>query len=206
MKVIKQRFVIDESISMSSQQHVVISGFNEQLDTMRKEETQQGVKYLVSLTKFSDTVTLVFKDLPLEKVQHLTTETYSPQGSTALLDAIGQTIDTALPGETDVVVTIFTDGQENASRQWKTVTIKTLIELRQKDNKWGFVFFGANQDAWTEAQNLGIANAVNYTMQNTGAAFTAMNCVRSAYTMSAVKGDYNVSNLTANVNLDELTK
>jgi hypothetical protein len=206
MKTIKQKFVIDESGSMAEQQNTIISGFNEQLDTMKMEEKDQGIRYLVTLVKFSDNVTVLFKDKPLADVPRFDKETYSPNGWTALYDAIGSTIDTATLGETDTIVTIMTDGHDNKSKKWKKNTIKTLIELRQNENKWGFVFFGADQNAWEEASSIGVANAVNYTASNTGAAIGAMSAVRSCYVSESSSGNYNVCNLTSTVNTADLVK
>ena len=206
MKTIKQKFILDESGSMNVQRDTVISGFNEQIETMKQEEISNNISYLVSLTKFNDRVTVVYKDLPLNKILPLTYETYCPNGWTALYDAIGSTIDTAMLGETDTVVTIFTDGQENKSKTWKKVGIKTLIDLRQNENKWGFIYFGANQDAWQEASSLGMANAVNYTTSNTGAAIYAMSMCRSDYVTTENSGTYDVCNLTSTVNTDDLVK
>jgi hypothetical protein len=157
-KVIKQKFILDESGSMAPQQQTIISGFNEQIETMKKEEREQGIKYLVTLIKFADKAEIVFQDKPLEAVPQLTEETYSPGGWTALYDAIGLAISKAAPGETDNIVTIMTDGHENRSQKWNKGKIKVLIELRQRENKWGFVYFGANQDAWNEATSLGVSN------------------------------------------------
>lgn len=208
MKTIKQKFIIDESGSMSSQKATIINGFNEQIETMREEEKKSGgkLRYLVTLVKFNEKVTTLFTDKPLSEIDLLTDESYNPSGWTALYDAIGQTIQTAKRGETDNLITVMTDGFENRSREWKKNTVNTLIKLRQDENKWGFVFFGANQDAWAEASSLGIANAVNYTMANTGRAMNAMSMVRSVYTSSALDGTYNTSNLTCNVNQDDLVK
>jgi len=206
MKTIKQKFIIDESGSMLNQWDTVISGFNEQLDTMKVEESTTEVRYLVSLTKFSYQSTVVYKDIPLAEVPRLTKQTYTPGGGTALLDAIGNTIDTAAPGETDVMITIMTDGEENSSREWKRSSIKTLIDLRQNENKWGFVYLGANQDAWQEAAQYGINNALNYTVANTGAAMKSMSAVRSCYVSSALEGTYATSNLCSTVNTEDLVK
>ena len=72
-KTIKQKFIIDESGSMLNQQMTVINGFNEQLQDMAREEREQDVRYLVSLTKFSHAVTKVFVDVPMAEVPRLTT-------------------------------------------------------------------------------------------------------------------------------------
>lgn len=206
IKTIKQKFIIDKSGSMRSQQSVVISGFNEQLETMQREQTESNgtIEYLVTLVTFNDRVDFVCKDKPLSKIHRLNKSTYAPEGSTALYDAIGNTIDTAFLGETDNMITIMTDGYENASQTWDKIGVKTLIELRQKENKWGFVYFGANQDAWKSAAGLGVSNAVNYTSNNTLHAMDAMSCARSSYTISACSGQYNVNNLTADIKTDEL--
>ena len=205
-KTIKQKFIVDMSGSMMSQQNTIISGFNEQLQTMRQEEKDQGIRYLVTLVIFNDTAKFVYKDQPLSEVKPLTKNTYSPSGWTALYDAIGMAIDTAAPGETDTMITVMTDGFENKSREWKKPAIKALIDIRERENKWGFVYFGANQDAWEEASQLGVSNALNYTMENTGAAINAMSMCRSAYVTSAVKGVYATSNLTCNVNQEDLIR
>ena len=206
MKTIKQKFIIDESGSMRSQWDTVISGFNEQLDTMKVEEQTTEVRYLVSLTKFSYQSTVVYKDIPLAEVPRLNKQTYTPGGGTALLDAIGNTIDTAAPGETDVMITIMTDGEENSSHEWKKSSIKTLIDLRQNENKWGFVYLGANQDAWQEAAQYGINNALNYTVANTDVAMRSMSVVRSCYVSNALEGTYATSNLCSTVNTEDLVK
>ena len=204
-KTIKQKFVIDESGSMLSQQATVISGFNEQLNMMKQEEKDNNVRYLVTLVKFSDKVTVLYEDKPLADVQELTTKTYVPKGWTALYDAIGATIDTAALGETDVCVCIMTDGANNSSHEWTKSAIKTLIELRQNENKWGFIYFGADQNAWAEASSLGVANSISYAASDTGEAISAMSACRSAYVTTASSGVYNVSNLTCNVNSESLT-
>ena len=207
MKTIKQKFIIDESGSMSSQQDTIISGFNEQIETMQNEEKEQEVRYLVSLTKFNSKAEVMFIDKPLNEVPKLTKNNYTPGGWTALYDAIGMTIDTAKQGETDTVITIMTDGAENSSKKWKKAGIKALIDIRQNENKWGFcLFLVRNCDAWANATQLGVKNAVNYAASSTGNAMRAMSAVRSTYTMSANNNTYDVSNLTASINTEDLLK
>jgi len=198
-KVIKQKFVVDASGSMHPQRHTVISGFNEQISTMKIEEQRDNVKYLVSLTLFEENVKFVYKDLPLVKVPRLTEEMYECGGWTALYDGIGRTIDTARQGETDTIVTIMTDGKENRSKTWKKAGVKAVIDIRQRENKWGFVYFGANQNAWEEAANVGILNAVNYNVERTKDAIHSMSAARSVYTCSALNNTYSVSGLTSNI-------
>jgi hypothetical protein len=92
---------------------------------------------------------------------------------TALLDAVGRAINEtgarlAAMEETDrpglVVFVVMTDGLENSSREFTRSTIKEMIERQQKVYNWHFTFLGANQDAFAEAQSLGInqAGAADY--------------------------------------------
>jgi uncharacterized protein YegL len=205
MKIIKQKFVVDRSGSMSSQRDTIISGFNEQIETMKQEEKEKDVQYLVSLTLFSNKAEIIYKDKPLSEVQLFNHETYKTGGWTALNDAIVMTIDSAKLGETDTIITIMTDGHENASKM-KKAGVKALIKIRQEENKWGFVYFGANVDAWDEAAQYGISNAVQYTETNTNNAIHAMASCRSIYTSNALNNSYVNDNLTANINKEELVK
>ncbi len=115
-KTIRQRFIIDASGSMGPQMMSVINGFNEQLEQMQREQKEKDVRYLLSLTQFSYRSNLVYKDLPLYKVPKLSTLNYSPNGGTALLDAIGENLTDG--GNYDCLVTIMTDGEENSSTKW----------------------------------------------------------------------------------------
>lgn len=203
---IRVEFILDESSSMGGQRQSVISGFNEQIDQMRIEEPLKEVEYIVSLTKFASEVTNVFTNRPLSEVQHITEADYTPNGMTALHDAIGLRIQTAEVGEDDVLVYIFTDGYENASRQFDRSQIMTLIDMRQKQG-WGVTYFGADMNAVQAAQSIGVVNAVNYAAVNTSHAFAATESVRSCYTAnvkSGVKGMMKSHNLAAFVDQDAL--
>jgi hypothetical protein len=95
----------------------------------------------------------------------LDTTTYVPRGSTALLDAIGRTVtelgqklaatpEAERPGQ--VIVAIFTDGYENASRQFDLHQINDLITQQRNTYNWQFLFLAANQDAIATAAQIGI--------------------------------------------------
>jgi hypothetical protein len=157
---------------------------------MHSEEQEKNVRYLVSLTKFSYQATNIYMDLPLHKVPKLTKENYQPNGGTALLDAFGANLIQAESGERNVLITIMTDGYENSSTKWTKPQIKVLVELRQRENKWGFVYFGANQDAWSEAQSMGVHNSVGYDVSKTGQTISAMAQSRSCYTANVMSGNF----------------
>ena len=106
-------------------------------------------------------------------------ETFVPQGSTALLDAIGRTInDTGKRLERmaedqrpeKVIFVVLTDGEENASREFSAEKVNDMITHQRDAYKWEFVFLGANQDAITTASRLGIQpqNALTYAANSVG--------------------------------------
>jgi hypothetical protein len=92
-------------------------------------------------------------------------KTYAPDGGTALLDAIGRTIDETgarlaampeaeRPGK--VIIAILTDGEENSSRTFTWAQISDKIRHQQEVYKWEFLFLGANQDAIATAARIHI--------------------------------------------------
>lgn len=161
-------FILDRSGSMSSMSHAAIAGFNEfllgQQNTL--DDQQRAMEANLTLVLF-DTEYLVVQDrAPLETAVPLTTETYQPRGSTALLDAICQTIDElgaklAATPEADrpvkVIVAILTDGEENASRRFTVSDVNQRITHQTNQYAWEFLFLGANQDAIATAARYGIS-------------------------------------------------
>jgi hypothetical protein len=55
-----------------------------------------------------------------------------------------------------VLFVVVTDGQENASRWYDRAKIQGMIEHQQSRYSWGFVYLGANVDAFAEAGAMGI--------------------------------------------------
>jgi uncharacterized protein YegL len=119
-------FILDRSGSMQGHAEAAIAGFNEFLRDQQRVEGQARL----TLVLFDDRVEIPIDNIPVSEVVALDTETYTTRGSTALLDAIGQTIDTFKVRIRDlaeqdrpdqVIFAIFTDGEENASHRftWK---------------------------------------------------------------------------------------
>jgi hypothetical protein len=168
-------FILDRSGSMKSCQQAAIAGFNQFLDDQQRTE---GLAKL-TLVLFDDEYLVPVSSIPVQEVVPLTDDTYQPRGYTALLDAIGQTVDdlgfrlAALtekdrPGQ--VIVAILTDGLENASQRFTWKEIAGKIKHQTDTYKWAFLFLGANQDAIATAANLSIAanNAASYVADAAG--------------------------------------
>jgi hypothetical protein len=112
-----------------------------------------------------------YSSIPVKNAQPLILgESFVPRGSTALLDAIGKTIE-ELKTDRDVVFVIITDGEENSSKTYKRKAINTMIENLQKEEDWKFLFLAANQDAIKSGSSLGIKadNSITYAATADGA-------------------------------------
>lgn len=155
-------FILDRSGSMAAMTEPAIAGFNEFL---RDQQRADGDARL-TLVLFDDEYLVPCASLPVAEVVELDTTTFVPRGSTALLDAIGRTLDELgarlagipeknRPGQ--VVVAIMTDGEENASRHFSLKEIAGKIRHQQEHYAWQFLFLGANQDAIATAMRMGIA-------------------------------------------------
>ena len=147
-----------------------ISGFNYFL----KEQKAAGDNASFTLVQFdSESTDVVHEARPVRDVPDLNGDTYQPRGSTPLLDALGETINStgrtlaAIP-ETNrpdkVVFVVITDGEENASHKFTKSQVKEMIDHQTEKYNWQFIYLGANQDAFAEAGAVGIAmaNAANY--------------------------------------------
>jgi len=163
--------VIDKSGSMGAVTKDSISGFNEFLKQQKK--LPGNAKF--TLVLFDTNYKVVCDGVNIEDAESLTEKTYQPSGLTALLDAVGKTIDSVgerLSSSSDkpdkVIVAILTDGEENASTEYKLETIKSKIEHQQNNYAWEFIYLGANQDSFLEAGKLGIkrSNTFNYNVDD----------------------------------------
>lgn len=155
-------FALDRSGSMSTMLEAAISGFNHFL----RDQQQAPGQARLTLVLFDDCYEVPVAALPIAEVTALDTTTFVPRGCTALLDAIGRTIDElgqrlAATPEADrpgkVIVAILTDGFENASRHFTWQAVHDRIRHQRDHYAWEFLFLGANQDAIATAAQIGIA-------------------------------------------------
>jgi len=166
-KHLKIVFIIDESGSMEGSNSDVIGGFNSFID---RQKTENNGKITVSLYKFNNLVTRVISNKPAAKVRNLSNEDYTPSGFTALFDAIGQAIhetDKQLSTQPEklrpdkVMVVIITDGEENASKEFSAIAIKSAISTHEGLLNWSFIFLGSGLESFKDAEALGIKNKAN---------------------------------------------
>ena len=168
---VKIWFLLDRSGSMAHVAEDVIGGFNQFLT----EQGNKPGKAQMTAIQFDgdDPFEVIFDAQEVAQVPELTSDLYRPRGVTPLYDAIGQVIaradarivDRASQNQSieDQLVIVFTDGLENASRNFTRSQIFELIHDRT-DQDWTFVFMGANQDSYGEGHKIGLVdgNVQNY--------------------------------------------
>ena len=162
-------FILDRSGSMSGLEGDTIGGYNSFLEKQQKQKSEARITTVL----FDDKYELLHDRIDLQGVSKITEQDYFVRGSTALLDAIGksiQKITNALKNSKpeyraeNVIFVITTDGMENASREYSYDKIKKMVEQKKSEHGWEFIFLGANIDAIETAGRFGIApgRAQNY--------------------------------------------
>lgn len=188
-------FILDRSGSMSGLVNDTIGGFNSMIEKQKKED---GEAYVTTVL-FDNNYELLHDHVDIKDVKEITNKDYYAQGLTALLDAIGRTINSIGKRLSDtpeeerpekVIFVIATDGEENSSVEFTKTNVREMIEHQQNKYSWQFIFLGANMDAVAEASSLGISSGHShtYTANNVGTAsiYNAMSdtlaCLRSMST------------------------
>jgi len=182
--------VLDRSGSMQSVRNDTIGGFNAFLKTQKEAPGEA----LFTLVQFDDQYEVVYSGKNIKDVPDLTEKTFVPRGMTALLDAIGRTINATgsrlatMPEDerpSKVIFVILTDGDENASKELTKEKVNELIKHQTEAYQWDFVFLGANQDAIKAGASMGImaGNSMSYAAnaKGTAAAFASVGATMCAY-------------------------
>ena len=168
-------FILDRSGSMEAIRQAAIDGYNAFL---RDQQAAPG-QIRLSLVFFDTNVEARLDSIPVAEAVPLDHETYVPRGSTALLDAIGDTIDrlgarfASLPAEDrpeHVTIAILTDGEENSSKHHTWQDVSGRIQHQTEKYSWEFLFLGASEDAIATAAKMNIhsANASSFVADDSG--------------------------------------
>ena len=166
--------ILDESGSMSSIAGQAISGLNEVFQTIGKAQKEHpGQQHFISFVTFNSAkIRTVFDRQAVRSDKEIKWTDYMPNSCTPLYDAMGESLNKLKKhvGDDDVVlVTIITDGYENASREYSGHGIKRLVaELKEKG--WVFAYIGTNQDVDAVADDMGIGSRMRYQYSPEGAA------------------------------------
>lgn len=146
-------FVLDETGSMGPYQSEVIEAVNSYMRKMRDESNLYVTLYTFNSLTGPRGLAV---NVPAQSVPLLTTDNYQPDHTTPLFDAIGYGINDAARSDADKkLVTIYTDGEENASREYTLKMIQDMVEKHKEDIV--FTFLGADIDAYRSGHQFGFA-------------------------------------------------
>ena len=176
IKRIINLIILDASGSMESIYDQALSGVNETIQTIRiSQKNHPELGQFLTLASFNsgkDYLNMKYSVTPIDEVKDITKEDYVACGCTALYDAMGEMISELTRKKTEedrVLVTVITDGYENASCHWSGAQIKSLVEeLRQTG--WTFTYIGSNQDVEEVAGSIGIRNTMAFEETEKGTA------------------------------------
>lgn len=185
-------FILDRSGSMSGLESDTIGGYNAMLEKQKKGPGEA----IITTVLFDDRYELLHDRINLRGIAPITDKEYFVRGSTALLDAIGRTINkignvqkhTADEERAEhVMFVITTDGMENASREFSYEKVRQMIEHQKSKYGWEFIFLGANIDAIGTAERFGISKdrAANFNADSEGTLLNyeviseAVSCIRA---------------------------
>ncbi len=168
-------FILDKSGSMAGLEADTIGGYNSMIKKQQKEEGEA----FVTTVLFNHDYELLHDRINVKAISPISEDDYQVGGTTALLDAIGSTIQkiSNVQKRTNeenravkVLFVITTDGMENASREYTANKIKQMVTRQKEQFGWEFMFLGANIDSISTAEKYGIDEefAVNYHADNKG--------------------------------------
>lgn len=173
--------IIDRSGSMTALRSDTIGGFN----TFVAEQKKGEGKASLTLVQFDSEYQIDYEGKDINDVADLDESSYVPRGSTALLDAVGRTVNTVgarlaaleeekRPGQ--VIFLIITDGEENCSREFAAVKVKEMVKHQTETYNWTFVFMGGGdiESQQEQGRNFGVASANSYGYTNNPASTKAL--------------------------------
>lgn len=202
--------ILDKSGSMSSVREATLAGINQNIKGINNDaEKFPDQKHFFSLVTFSyhNDIKFVRWLVPNAQNNPLSIEDYMPDGGTALLDAIGLSInklksdiqDKLNDGTAVALVTIMTDGEENTSKEFKFEQIESLIKGLQDlpNSPWTITYIGSAPSSKQTAAHMGVkgSNYLGYSadIHGTQCAMDELSSCRSVYTCSVAEGKVKAS-------------
>jgi len=155
-------FLLDRSGSMGGVEDDTIGGYNSYIEKQKKNNVK------ITTILFDNYYEVLTDREKINNIDKLTRDKYFVRGSTALLDAIGKSIDYMDKCKSrKAMFIITTDGYENASINYSKDKIKKMI--KSHDN-YEFIYIGADIDSYSEAAKLGISreNTASYKKDKKG--------------------------------------
>ena len=167
-------FILDESSSMVKVWQDTISGFNSYISQLRSELPGANITFA---TFVADKFKLRGEDKPVDEILPLNTKSYTPYGSTPLVDSIMHLI-VLIEQRINVneklkpLIVIQTDGHENASEKYKMQDLRSCVKRKRKLG-WKFILITCGYNPNKLANEMGVdpATSVEYGPGKTKEAF-----------------------------------
>ncbi len=166
--------ILDESGSMESIKPTIINGFNELVQSIKGIQQQfPEQKHFISIITFNGFGNKIMHFIdPVSKLNTIDTSNYKPDSMTPLYDALGfglSKLEQHLATQTNynVLVTVLTDGEENASKEYSGLSIKNKIDELSEGN-WTFTYIGTDHDVEKMASSLSIKNTMKFNKNEEG--------------------------------------
>lgn len=176
--------ILDRSGSMNGKEEDTLGGINAAFEQLKSEQ-EENTSIKVSVKLFDHEEQILFRSIDLKHVRPIERRQYIPRGATALLDALGNTLQYFMSKKLieskcfdSCVIYVVTDGLENSSKNYNAQKIKKMITEAEKTYNIKIIYLGANQDAILEASKYGIStdSALNYSenSQNVESAYRSL--------------------------------
>ncbi len=166
--------ILDESGSMESIKPTIINGFNELVQSIKGIQKQfPEQEHFISIISFNGFGNKIMHFIdPVSKLNTIDSSNYKPDSMTPLYDAIGfglSKLNQHLEKQKNynVLVTVLTDGEENASKEYRGLAIKNKIDELSEGN-WTFTYIGTDHDVEKMASSLSIKNSMVFEKNKDG--------------------------------------
>jgi len=203
-------FILDKSGSMSHLAADTIGGFN---GFIASQKALDG-KATLTTVLFDTGWKILHDGVDIHEVKPMTDSDYMAFGGTAMLDAIGETINRVQDRHDElgtekpekVLFVITTDGEENSSRKFNKAQIEKMIKHQTNGHGWEFMFLGANMDSVKEAASIGInsnhSHSYDYTSKGINDVYTTLTCTANAVRCDSLTSDFNLGAVYAACSAD----
>ena len=184
--------LLDRSGSMATVAADVVGG----IDSFIREQMKTPGECNFTLVQFDsqDPFEVIYDAVPIAKAKAFTHDDFTPRAMTPLLDSMGASIGATRrrikkmpkadrPG--NVVFVVYTDGHENASREYTFQDISELV-TKFEEKGWAFLYLGQGLDAFDQHQYVGTqsVHSVHTVSTKAGEAVRTMSGKISNYRMS----------------------
>lgn len=184
--------LIDRSGSMSP----IRKDMEGAIETLLRDQERLPGEMKVTIAQFDTDYEILANSKDVREIRNVQ---LIPRGSTALyysltrlIDELGEKLSRTPEHErpSKVIFAVVTDGGENSSpREYTARVVLDKIKHQTDKYNWNFIYLGANQDAFAEADKIGIQMAVNY--QATPAGIRGMSKNLSSYVASTRASETN---------------